>query len=250
MSRFAPRWLSAALAAAMILGGCSGADSGSREDHYQSAQVQGESARINLEQVQQAFFTSKGNDFNTWMGAFEKRVNEIYDGSDVVSIDADRKDNRLSVTGYVDKNAQQGFQAGDDKLFSIEQTGDAVNDQVPIRVSNGGGATYYEGHHSLLDTPFLQAMLISHMFGGWGGHYYTPHTRVVYLNNYRDTYRRTDRGWRFVRRVHELWYGQAVEPHPLHQPAADWPTHADGRGTLPGTWGTWAPFWAPDPPPG
>ena len=66
-----------------------------------------------------------------------------------------------------------------------------VHDQVPIRVSNGGGATYYEGSHSLLDNPFLQAMLISHMFGGWGGRYSTPHTRVVYLNNYRDTYRRT-----------------------------------------------------------
>ena len=67
---------------------------------------------------------------------------------------------------------------------------------------------------------------------------------------YRDAYRRTAGGWRFVRRVHELWYGQAIEPHPLRQEPADWPTHADGRGTLPGTWATWAPFWAPDPPPG
>jgi hypothetical protein len=143
--------------------------------------------------VQQAYFSSKGNDFNTWMGAFEKRVNEIYDGEGIVSIAADRKNNRLDVTGYVDKNAQAGFQAGDDKLFAIEQTGDAVNDQVPIRVSNGGGATYYEGHHSLLDNPFLQAMLISHMFGGWGGRYYTPPTRVVYLNNYRRDFRQTPR---------------------------------------------------------
>lgn len=62
---------------------------------------------------------------------------------------------------------------------------------------------------------------------------------------YRDTYRRTSDGWRFVRRVHELWYGQAVEPHPLRQEPADWPARPDGRGTLPETWSTWSAFWSP-----
>jgi ketosteroid isomerase-like protein len=61
---------------------------------------------------------------------------------------------------------------------------------------------------------------------------------------YRDTYARRDGRWLFVRRVHELWYGQAVEPHPLEQPPADWPAHADGRGTVPESFGTWAAFWA------
>ena len=61
---------------------------------------------------------------------------------------------------------------------------------------------------------------------------------------YRDTYARRDGRWLFVRRVHELWYGQSVEPHPLDQPPADWPVRADGRGTVPESFGTWAAFWA------
>ena len=51
---------------------------------------------------------------------------------------------------------------------------------------------------------------------------------------YRDTYRRdAGEGWRFVRRVHELWYGVALDRSPLDQPAADWPANAVGRGTVP-----------------
>jgi len=57
---------------------------------------------------------------------------------------------------------------------------------------------------------------------------------------YRDTYRRVpEEGWRFVRRVHELWDGAVVTPHPLHQPPADWPANAVGRGTVPQSWPTW-----------
>ncbi|MGZ4705990.1 MAG: nuclear transport factor 2 family protein [Acidimicrobiales bacterium] len=61
---------------------------------------------------------------------------------------------------------------------------------------------------------------------------------------YRDTYARVpDEGWRFVRRVHELWYGVVVTPNPLDQPPADWPLHAVGRGTVPESWPTWGEFW-------
>jgi hypothetical protein len=57
---------------------------------------------------------------------------------------------------------------------------------------------------------------------------------------YRDTYRRVPgEGWRFVRRVHELWYGVVVTPHPLEQPPADWPARSVGRGTVPESWPTW-----------
>ena len=50
--------------------------------------------------------------------------------------------------------------------------------------------------------------------------------------------------WLFVRRVHELWYGQAVENNPLEQPPAHWPTNPDGRGTVPESFETWAGFWS------
>jgi hypothetical protein len=171
------------------LSGCS--FGGGPTERYVSPKVEGASSKINLDEVQKAFFESKGKDLNSWMGAFEKRVNEIYEGKEIVSIDATRHDGRLLVTGYIDTQKKEGFVAGDDKLFSIEQTGEAANNEMPYRLSGQDGQTYYEGHHSLLDNPFLQAMLISHLMGGWGGRYSTPMDRTVVLGNYRDSYRQT-----------------------------------------------------------
>jgi hypothetical protein len=181
--------LGISLAMALAIGGCATRDA--HVEHYVSspAQVSGESQKINLDEVQKAFWDSKGKDFNSWMSAFEKRVNEIYDGKDVVSIDATRKEGKLVVVGYVDQKKQQGFIPGDEKLFCIEQTGDAVNNDVPYQVTGYDDRPYYVGHHSILDNPFLQMMLISHLMGGWGGRYYTPYDRVVVLHDYRNTYR-------------------------------------------------------------
>ena len=181
----------ALLTISVYLGGCS-SHSSSRVDHYTSAQVEGESAKINLDEVQKAFWEAKGKDskdFDGWMQNFEKRVNEIYDGKEIVSIDATRENGKLIVTGYIDKLKKEGFKPGDEKLFSIEQTGEAVNNEMPYTVNTGNGTPYYQGHHGLLDSPIVQYMLISHMMGGWGGRYYTPYPRTVFLGGHRDTFR-------------------------------------------------------------
>lgn len=65
---------------------------------------------------------------------------------------------------------------------------------------------------------------------------------------YRDTYERRTGRWFFVRRIHELWYGEEAPSSPLRLPPADWPTHHDGRGTVPETWPTWSRFWGDAPP--
>jgi ketosteroid isomerase-like protein len=61
---------------------------------------------------------------------------------------------------------------------------------------------------------------------------------------YRDTYERRDGHWFFVRRNHELWYGQRASTDPLDQPPADWPEHHHGRGTVPESWPSWSAFWS------
>lgn len=188
MNRYHAAVLSALLLLSPVFYGCS---SSGPSEHYTSARVKGEAEKINLEEVQKAFWDTKGKDLNTWMSAFEKRVNEIYDGNDVVAIDATRKDNRLVVTGYIDKVDKEGFQPGDDKLFCIEQTGEAVNNEMPYRVSGYSDRPYYEGRHGFMDNPFLQAFLISHLMGGWGGHYYTPRPQVIILRDQRNQYRQT-----------------------------------------------------------
>jgi ketosteroid isomerase-like protein len=64
---------------------------------------------------------------------------------------------------------------------------------------------------------------------------------------YRDTYERRHGHWFFVRRIHELWYGQEAERNPLDQSPADWPVNHDGRGTVPESWPTWSTFWSAEP---
>jgi hypothetical protein len=60
---------------------------------------------------------------------------------------------------------------------------------------------------------------------------------------YRDTYRREDGAWRFVRRVHELWYGAEQPTNPLDQAPANWPASSTGLGTVPASWPSWGRFW-------
>lgn len=189
MKTWKARVATAALAVTLTLVGCSHRDQAS--EHYTSPIVQGAAQRINLDEVQKAFWSTQGKDLNAWMSNFEKRVNQIYDGKDVVSVDATRHDGRLLVTGFIDRNGKPGYQKDDDKLFTVEQTGSAANNEVPYRVGGYDGRPYYEGHHSLLDNPFLQWFLISHMMGGWGGHYYTPPREVIVLHDYRDRYRQS-----------------------------------------------------------
>jgi hypothetical protein len=62
---------------------------------------------------------------------------------------------------------------------------------------------------------------------------------------YEDSYRNVDgEGWRFVRRVHRLWYGAEPGVNPLTLPPANWPEHHDGLGTVPGCFETWTRFWS------
>lgn len=158
-------------------------------ERYVSSQVQGNKAKINLEEVQKAFWDTQGKDFNTWMTAFEKRVNEIYDGSEVVSIDASRKTGKLEIIGFIDDKKEPGFQPGEEKLFTIEQTGDVTDNNLPYRVSGHDGVPYYEGNHSILNNPIVQMLVFSHLMNSWGGRYYTPPHQVVIIRDHRDSFR-------------------------------------------------------------
>ncbi len=182
--------LSLALVIAPVsLTGCS---SGGVKEHYVSPEIQGVSQKINLDEVQKAFFETKGDkDFNSKMADFEKRVNEIYDGEGVVALDATHENDRLSIIGYIDKDQKPGFQSGDEKLFAIEQTGAVVNNELPYRVAGYDGRPYYEGHRSILDNPFVQMMVMSHLMNSWGGRYYTPYSNYGGLMGYRNTWRQS-----------------------------------------------------------
>ncbi|MBC7543535.1 MAG: hypothetical protein H7338_12480, partial [Candidatus Sericytochromatia bacterium] len=143
---------------------------------------------IDLPAVEKAFWETQGQDMNTWMGAFETRVNQLYDGG-TVSLDARRNpQNLMAVTGYLEQNSQPGYQAtGDAKLFAIDQTSPAQNHTMGYNVS-GYDNSYYPRHHSLLDNPFVEMMIIGSLLQR---PYYTPATRVIILHNQQTAYRQT-----------------------------------------------------------
>lgn len=178
--------------AALLLTSCVVAPDQPKVERYTSPQIEGQSQRINLDAVEKAFFSTQGKDLNSWMSAFETRVNEIYEGPEVVSIDATRETGKLNVAGYIEKNKQAGFQTGEDKLFALEQTGDVVNNQMPYRVADEHGNTYHQGHYSLFDNPIIQALVIGNLLSGaFGPRYYTPLPRIGDLRSYRDSYRQS-----------------------------------------------------------
>jgi hypothetical protein len=180
--------------------------SGSR---YTSAQVEGAGSRINLDEVKKAFWETQGADMDAAMKNFERRVNEIYGGKEIVSVDAAKQSNGLLVVGFIDKNGKPGFQSGDDRLFTIEQTGQVANDQIPYRMSSGDGRPYYEGQQygggggmggvGSFMTGLMIGGIAGHMLGGhhydpwghYGGHYYTPYGHYNDLYGYRTQYRTT-----------------------------------------------------------
>ena len=56
---------------------------------------------------------------------------------------------------------------------------------------------------------------------------------------YEDRYERRAGSWLFVDRKHLLFYGVEVPERPLDQPAAEWPAHVLGRGSVPYDWPSW-----------
>ncbi|MEB3300031.1 MAG: hypothetical protein VKO21_11170 [Candidatus Sericytochromatia bacterium] len=210
----------AVVMAAALLAGCGGESRTSDEgDRYVSAQVSGDKDAINLDAVHEAFFKTQGKDFDGWMQAFEKRVNEIHEGEGVVAIDARRKDGMVKVTGYLDEDSQPGFdERGDRKLFALEQTGAAEGAKgFPYQVTGAQGQPFFQGYPppqyhsgSLLDNPFVQFMVLNQIFNGGFG-YNTPWRRTTVLRNHRDTFRsspswrqQTARNKGFVSR----WFGK------------------------------------------
>ncbi|MEB3236563.1 MAG: hypothetical protein VKO64_02915 [Candidatus Sericytochromatia bacterium] len=216
------RRLISGLLAAVFLAACSGGGSESAEsdgDRYVSARVSGDRDAINLDAVHEAFFKAQGKDFDSWMQAFEKRVNEIHGGDEVVSIDARRKDGMVKVVGYVDVDGEGGFgEDKDRKLFALEQTGVPEGAKgFPYQISGGQGQPFFQGYPppqyhsgSLLDSPFVQFMILNQVFNGGFG-YSTPWRRTTVLRNHRDAYR-TSPAWRTQNSANKgfmsRWFGK------------------------------------------
>jgi|GEM_PF-4888370 len=169
--------------------GISGTGTGTGGTGFDS--LPSDAPRINVQLVQQALSQVQQSDPQNWLQDFEKRVNEIYEGDDVVSIDAHTDaSNNLQIIGYISRSGQQGYHSGDDQIFSIAQTGAVTNNDAPYRMTYytyGGYPAYYSGYYH---NPFLTAWIVHSLIHPWGG-YYTAPARVVVIHSYRSSFRAT-----------------------------------------------------------
>ncbi|MGH2584066.1 MAG: hypothetical protein ACRDJE_04060 [Dehalococcoidia bacterium] len=170
-----------ALAVACGIGGSS-----AEEDPAQVwTESDGASGRINMDDVQQAYRDAYGSDgFDT--AKFEQRVNEIYEGDNVVMIDAQQNGDKLDIVGWEDLNGNKvPDEAEDDKLFTISQE---LRDGGNFETQGHGANGYYHSVNPF--GGFLTGLLIGNLLsGGFGGRYTTPPARYDDIATSRASYR-------------------------------------------------------------
>ena len=165
--------LSGVITAAPLMAACSSGPS-----YEDWATTDGAAGRINMDDVQEAFKSSKS------ATDFEKRVNEIYEGDGLIFIRASREGEQLVLEGWEDLNGNNTIDDGDDDLlFSIITD---ANGEYDMRGHHANG--YYRSHFGAGDFLFTY-MLLSAMSGPY--FYRTPVHRGPVIHQQRSSYRQS-----------------------------------------------------------
>ncbi|VGO16492.1 hypothetical protein PDESU_05083 [Pontiella desulfatans] len=157
-----------------------------------SVDVRAAEGIINLNEVRDSFRATHE------MAVFEQRVNEIYEGEQMVVFEAKEVGNGFQLLAREDLDGSKSTTASDDLLFTLSVMGREAT------LKGHGANDYYketwlyeppadaaervrEVHHhsSFASSPFFWWWLLS---PGWGG-YYTPMARYDSMYAYRGGYR-------------------------------------------------------------
>lgn len=177
------RFLAAALAVGLL--GATGCEQERKVERWVT--TENTTVRIDWDRINEAYKQASGPE------DLEKRVNEIYEGDEVISISVQDQDDKTQVvTGFFDKNAD-GQVADAEKVFSIkrEPTGEGT-----AQYQTTGYGPYY-GYHSpfiSIASGMLMGSLISSMFmpnfvPAYSRPYVTPANRIGDLHSSRANYR-------------------------------------------------------------
>lgn len=145
---------------------------------------------IDWDEVSQAYKDAEGPE------DFERRVNEIYVGDEVISVAVQDTDEKTQVvTGFFDKN-EDGKVGDDEKIFTIQRDllgGDKAQYQV-------AGAGPYSGYHSpmfgIVSGMLMGSMMMSMFSPGYRPMYTQPYTTPPgsrsAIANQRNAYRQAN----------------------------------------------------------
>ena len=171
--------LIAAFAIALLpLGACD-----TRSERW--ATTENTNVALDWDKVNEAYKTADGP------ADFEKRVNEIYEGDEVISISVqDLAGNTQVVTGFFDKDKSGTVQEGE-KIFTIKRT--VTGEGTGQYQTQGYGVSYGYYHSPVMGifTGMLMGSMISNAFRpNYVPMYYTtPASRVSDLHGSRSAYR-------------------------------------------------------------
>jgi hypothetical protein len=175
----------AALAIGLLpVNACDGGNRGSER----WATTENTNVRIDWDKVNEAYRTADGP------ADFEKRVNEIYEGDEVISVSVQDLDgNTQVVTGFFDKDRSGTVQEGE-KIFTIKRS--VTGEGTGSYQTQGYGAYGY--YHSPMMSIFTGMMMGSMLSNAFRPNYVpmyrdqpytTPASRVRELHSSRSSFR-------------------------------------------------------------
>lgn len=157
-----------------------------------SKEVRAAEGIVNLNEVRDAFRATHE------MAVFEQRVNEIYEGEQMVVFEAKELSNGFQLLAREDLDGSKSTTASDDLLFTLsvkgrEATlkGNGANDYYKATwlyeppADAATRVTEVHNRSSFASSPFFWWWVLS---PGWGG-YYTPMSRYDSMYAYRSGYR-------------------------------------------------------------
>ena len=177
--------LAAVLGVSLAIGpvaGCSSEDKGNER----WATTANTNVKIDWDKVNEAYKQAEGPE------DLEKRLNEIYEGDEVISVHVqDLDDKSQVVTGFFDKDSS-GTVEESEKIFTIRREVKDGNAQYQTM-----GHGYYAGYHSpffSIASGMLMGAMLSSMFSPtyvpvYTRPYTTSQSRISSIHNTRSSYR-------------------------------------------------------------
>ena len=182
--------LAAALAVIVPLGAVGvGCDTSGPEPRRTErwATTENTNVKIDWDKVNEAYKLAEGPE------DLEKRINEIYEGDEIISVSvADIDDKTQVVTGFFDKNTNGAIE-DEEKIFTIKRD---ITGEGPAQYQTTGHGAYY-GYHSpfigIASGMMMGTMMSSMFMPGYVPMYSQPYTtssaRAGQIGQSRSSYR-------------------------------------------------------------
>lgn len=173
------------MALAVAPSGCGKVDTERSKERW--ATTENTTVDLDFDKINEAYKTAEGPE------DFERRVNEIYQGSEVISVAVQDLDAKTQVvTGFFDKNGDGGVQ-DPEKVFTIRRdvSGEGA---AQVQTSGYGAYGYYHSPVMSLASGMLLGAMVSSAFRPnyvpmYTQPYTTPPNRAPDLRSQRDAYR-------------------------------------------------------------